>query len=133
MSLRLYFNFNLPGNIKSNESFTCIFPLERWYTYLESKLKFFLPIISVLWFLSLFNCNKYLSPHKLWGRVPLDATLCDQVCQGFPADRWFSPGTPVFSINKTDRHYKTEILLKVALNTITLTLLFICVCHYSRF
>ena len=27
------------------------------------------------------------------------------------------------STNKTDRHYTTEILLKVALNTITLTLI----------
>ena len=33
----------------------------------------------------------------------------------------FSPGTPVSSTNKTDRHNITEILLKVALNTITLT------------
>ena len=30
----------------------------------------------------------------------------------------FSQGTPVSSINKTDRHDMTEILLKVALNTI---------------
>jgi hypothetical protein len=38
---------------------------------------------------------------------------------------WFSPGTPVSSTDKTDRHDVTEILLKVALNTlknITLTL-----------
>jgi hypothetical protein len=34
-------------------------------------------------------------------------------------DRWFSPGTPVTSINKTDCHIINEILLKVALNTIT--------------
>ena len=33
-------------------------------------------------------------------------------------DRWFSPATPVSSTNKTDRHDITEILLKVALNTI---------------
>jgi len=33
---------------------------------------------------------------------------------------WFSPGSPVSSINKTERHDITEILLKVALNTITL-------------
>jgi hypothetical protein len=32
------------------------------------------------------------------------------------AGRWISPGTPVPSTNKTDRHDKTEILLKVALN-----------------
>jgi hypothetical protein len=31
-------------------------------------------------------------------------------------------GTPVSSTNKTDRHDITEILLKVALNTITLSL-----------
>ena len=37
------------------------------------------------------------------------------------AGRWFSPGTPVSSINKTDRHDITEILLKVALNTIKQT------------
>jgi hypothetical protein len=34
--------------------------------------------------------------------------------------RWFSPGSPVSSTNKTDRHDITEILLKVTLNTITL-------------
>jgi hypothetical protein len=32
-----------------------------------------------------------------------------------------SPGTPVSSINKTDRHDITEILPNVELNTITLT------------
>jgi membrane-bound inhibitor of C-type lysozyme len=37
----------------------------------------------------------------------------------------FSPHTPVSSTNKTDHHDITEILLKVALNTITLTLHFI--------
>ena len=37
--------------------------------------------------------------------------------------RWFSLGTLVSSTKKTDNHNITEILLKVALNTITLTLL----------
>jgi hypothetical protein len=41
--------------------------------------------------------------------------------QWLVAGRWFSPSTPVFSTNKTDRHDITEILLKVALNTITTT------------
>ena len=36
---------------------------------------------------------------------------------------WFSPGILVSSTNKTDRRDITEILLKVALSTITLTLL----------
>jgi len=33
----------------------------------------------------------------------------------------FSPGTPVSSTNKTDRHNITEILLKVALSSIKQT------------
>ena len=36
------------------------------------------------------------------------------------AYRWFSPDSPVFSTNKTDRHDITEILLEVALNSIIL-------------
>jgi hypothetical protein len=35
----------------------------------------------------------------------------------------FSPGTPVFSTNKTDRNNIAEIFLKMALSTINLTLL----------
>jgi hypothetical protein len=57
----------------------------------------------------------------------LDATtLCDKVCQWLVASRWFSPGSPVSSTNKTDRHYitETEIVMTVALNTVTLTLSF---------
>jgi hypothetical protein len=34
---------------------------------------------------------------------------------------WFSLDTPVFSTNKADCHDIAEILLKVALNTITIT------------
>ena len=34
---------------------------------------------------------------------------------------WFSPGPPVSSTTKTDRHDITEILLKVALKTIKQT------------
>jgi hypothetical protein len=51
-----------------------------------------------------------------WG--VLDTTLCDKVCHVLAAGRWFYPGTPVSSTNKTDHHYITDILLKVALNTI---------------
>jgi hypothetical protein len=38
------------------------------------------------------------------------------------AGQWFSLGTPISSTNKTDLHDITEMLLKVVLNTITLTL-----------
>ena len=40
------------------------------------------------------------------------------VCQWLATGRWFSPGTPVSSTNKTDLHDITEIFLQVALNTI---------------
>ena len=71
-----------------------------------------------------YLCNQCLSPLMLWVRIRLrrgilNTTLCDKVCQWLSAGRWFSP---VSSTNKTDHHDITEILLKVALNTITLTL-----------
>jgi hypothetical protein len=71
-----------------------------------------------------YLCNQRLSLSTLWVRTPLnrgvlDTTLCDNVCHWLAADRLFSPGTPVSSTNKTDRHDINEILLKVTLNTIT--------------
>ena len=55
-------------------------------------------------------------------RGVLDTTLCDKVCQWLVTGRWFSSGTPVSSTNKTNHHDITKILLKVALNTITITI-----------
>jgi hypothetical protein len=52
----------------------------------------------------------------------LGTTLHDKVCQWLAAGRWFSTGTSVYSTNKTDRYDITNILLKVALNTISLSL-----------
>ena len=52
----------------------------------------------------------------------LDTTLCGKVCQWLEAGQWFSLGTLVSSTNKTDCHDIAEILLKVVLSTITLTL-----------
>jgi hypothetical protein len=51
-------------------------------------------------------------------RGVLNTTLCDIVCQWLATGRWFSPGTPVSSTNKTDCQDIAEILMKVALNTI---------------
>ena len=57
-------------------------------------------------------------------RYVLDTTLRDKVCQWLAAKVGrFCPCTPIFSTNKTDRHDMTEILLKVALNAITLTII----------
>ena len=53
------------------------------------------------------------SPNRFY-----DTTFCDKVFQWLATGRWFSPGTPVSSTNKTDHYNITEILLKVALNTI---------------
>ena len=73
-----------------------------------------------------YLCNQCLSPLRLWVWIPLrgsvfDTTINDKVCQWLATGRWFSPGTLVSSTNKTDPHDITEILLKVALKTITLT------------
>jgi len=38
---------------------------------------------------------------RSWRGV-LDTKVCDTVCQWFAIGRWFSPGTPVSSTNKTD-------------------------------
>jgi hypothetical protein len=46
----------------------------------------------------------------------LDTILCDKACQWLVAGRWFSPGPPVSTTNKTNRHDIAKILLKVALN-----------------
>ena len=44
--------------------------------------------------------------------------LCNQCLSPLMAGQWFSPGTLVTSNNKTDCHDITEVVLKVALNTI---------------
>ena len=65
-----------------------------------------------------YLCNHCLSPLMLWVSISIRVrctALCDKLCQ------WFSPGSPVSSTNKTDHHDITEILLKVALNTIKQT------------
>jgi len=68
--------------------------------------------------------NQCLSPLMLRVRLPLRAKctiLFDKVCQCLAAGRWFSPGRPVSSSNKTERRDITEILLKEALSTIKTT------------
>ena len=71
----------------------------------------------------IYLCNQCLLP-LMWVRTSITArctTLCDEVYQWLATGRWFSPGPPVSSTNKTDQHDITEILLKVALNTIKQT------------
>jgi hypothetical protein len=68
------------------------------------------------------NGQLWTNISRSWRGV-LDTTLCDKVCQWLATGRWFSSGTSVSSTNKTDHHDITKILLKVALNTITITTL----------
>ena len=96
----------------------CMFLLTGFYsrrTVMSSGRKlcsFWVPQQSwIIWLRLLLWCLKILLRwgSKLWVRIPLrrgvlDATLCDKVCQWLATDQWFSPGPPVSSTNKTDRH-----------------------------
>ena len=73
-------------------------------------------------FISLSIYFKVVSWNLVHGEVYLIQFYVTKVCQWLVAGRWFSPGSPVSSTNKTDYHDIIEILLKVALNTIALTL-----------
>ena len=53
--------------------------------------------------------------------IVLQLDLQQKVCQWLEVGRWFSPGTPVSSTNRTNRHDIAEILMKVALSIISLT------------
>jgi hypothetical protein len=63
-----------------------------------------------------------------WG--VLNTTLCDKVFWWLATDLWFSPGTAVSSSNESDRHDITEIVLKEALNTISLMKIFYLLCRF---
>ena len=64
-------------------------------------------------------CVNHLNQHNIFKKTwwTHDYKFRHKVSQ-FAAGRWFSPGTPVSSADKADIHDITEIMLKVALNTI---------------
>jgi hypothetical protein len=69
-----------------------------------------------------YLCNQCLSPLTLWVRIPLRrgvlyTTLCDKVCQWLTAGWWFSPGTPVSSINNTIIYFFMQNFLFIILFT----------------
>ena len=82
--------------------------------------------LGLLWSWSydcwIYNCLHMCEFESCSWRGVLNTTLCDKVCQWLVTCRWFSQDTPVSFNNKTDHHDITQTLLKVALNTITLTL-----------
>jgi hypothetical protein len=69
--------------------------------------------------ISAYHLNSTEYESRSWRGV-LNITLCDKVCQWLAIAWWFSSDTPVSFTSKTDHHDIAEILLKVALNTITL-------------
>jgi len=76
--------------------------------------------IVVVWWLDMqsMHLTTIVVRSHSWQGV-LDTT-CDKV-QWLAAGRWNYPGNPDSSTNKTNRHDITEILLKVALITMTIT------------
>ena len=81
-------------------------------------LDIYLFIYSVFTYIYNCLCSQCLSPLMLWVRISIRARstiLCDKVCQWLATGRCLSPGSPVSSTNKTDRHDITEILLKMVL------------------
>ena len=67
--------------------------------------------------------NQCILPIKLRVQINLThTTLCNKVCQLLATDRYLSPGTPFSSTNKIDSHDINDRMLKVAINTKTLTL-----------
>ena len=68
-----------------------------------------------------FTCA--ISAYITTNVVSSNPELCKKVCQWLATGRRSSQSPPIFSTNKSDRYDITEILFKVALSAITLTLL----------
>ena len=84
----------------------------------------------------IYLCNQCPLPLTLWVQIllrwgVLDTALCDIICQWLVVDQWFSLGTPLSSTNKTDSHDITELVLKVALNTV-IGISFQDICTYTK-
>ena len=100
---------------------TCVLPVCSMKPNLKSDFTVLILLV--------FSC---LSPLISWVRISIKArctTLYDKVCQWLTTGRWFPPGSPDSSTNKTDHHDITEILLKVALSNIKQT----CNCNIAQF
>jgi hypothetical protein len=82
--------------------------------YLWSKHRVTFGTFIQLTFITVLDGKMYLNIHLgIYG-----TTLCDKGCQWLATGRWLSPCTLVSSTSEIDCHDITEILLKVALNTI---------------
>ena len=124
--LRCFFSFCILCAVVSRLLITdCSFGfLSHLFDWTDKDYIYFFYVNSCSWLYgSWMHMQQVPITLKLWVRIPFQrgvpcTTLCDKVCQFLATCRWFSP---VSSTNKSDRHDIAEILLKVALNTITLT------------
>jgi hypothetical protein len=71
--------------------------------------------LCCIMFNATFNNTSCEFEPRSWWDVH-DTTLCDKICRRLATDRWFSPGIPASSTNKTVYYDVIEVLLKVALN-----------------
>jgi hypothetical protein len=87
-------------------------------------------ILRVMVFNATFNNISVISwQSREFESRPGDTSLWDKVCQRLAAGQWFYLGTPISSTNQSDCHEITDILLKVALNPITLNILSLWLLH----
>jgi hypothetical protein len=114
-------SISIPLQIKTQKLLWIIIEVEDKFTYSAKGPSW--PRSYGSWIYN-YLCNQCLSPLMLWVWISMQercTTLCDKICQWLARGWCFSPCPPISSINKTDRHDITEILLKVALNTIKQT------------
>jgi hypothetical protein len=104
----------------------------RWLCVLSNRINL---RISVAWLNTIYICHCIFRSKSSWPSS--DSNFVTRYCPKSSPSWWwsygrwtyifvqvsgFSPGTPASSTNKIDRHDIADILLKVALNTINLSL-----------
>ena len=76
-------------------------------------------VVVIVWIFTITCAISALWVRTQFRRSVLDTTFYDKVWQWLATGQSFLPGTPVSPTNNTERHDIIEILLKVALNTLT--------------
>jgi len=119
--LRYYFYNNVVRVVHTKQECMSIYQFITFWLFMFVLIKPYVKLYTncfVIMFSNIYRgCRGCEYEPRSWRGV-LDTTLCVKVCHWLSTGQWFSLGNPVSSINKTDRHDITEILLKVAFNTI---------------
>jgi hypothetical protein len=92
--------------------------LVLYYKVLYNSFVYYSVVCYSILYYSVLYCGSMLLSSILLNMASMFYDGCHYV---LVTGRWFSLGSPVSSTYKTDRHDITEILLKVALNTIDQT------------